>query len=119
MRLLIIGSLDGQIGTASKIAMSRGAKVAHVPDIEAALNALRAGQGADLVMMDVSHSVGDFVSSLVTERISIPVVACGIGTDAETAVRAIKAGAKEYIPFLRSRNSSQRSSKLSPRKARR
>ena len=99
MRLLIIGSLDGQIGTASKIAMSRGAKVAHVPDIEAALNALRAGQGADLVMMDVSHSVGDFVSSLVTERISIPVVACGIGTDAETAVRAIKAGAKEYIPL--------------------
>ena len=99
MRLLIIGSLDGQIGTASKIAMSRGAKVAHVPDIEAALNALRAGQGADLVMMDVSQSVGDFVSSLVTERISIPVVACGIGTDAETAVRAIKAGAKEYIPL--------------------
>ena len=99
MRLLIIGSLDGQIGTASKIAMSRGAKVAHVPDIESALNALRAGQGADLVMMDVSHSVGDLVSSLVTERISIPVVACGIGTDADTAVRAIKAGAKEYIPL--------------------
>ena len=99
MRLLIIGSLDGQIGTASKIAMSRGAKVAHVPDIDAALTALRAGQGADLVMMDVRHSVGDFVRSLVTERISIPVVACGIGTDAETAVRAIKDGAKEYIPL--------------------
>jgi hypothetical protein len=25
----------------------RGAKVAHVPDIESAMNALRAGQGAD------------------------------------------------------------------------
>jgi DNA-binding NtrC family response regulator len=30
---------------------------------------------------------------------SIPVVACGIGTDAGAAVRAIKAGAKEYIPL--------------------
>lgn len=97
MRLLIIGSLDGQIGTASKIAMSRGAKVAHVPDTQAALNALRAGQGADLVMMDVNLSVSEFIGSLSTERINLPVVACGIGTDA--AVRAIKAGAKEYIPL--------------------
>ena len=41
MRLMIIGSLDGQIGAASKIAMQRGAKVAHVPDLEAGLTALR------------------------------------------------------------------------------
>ena len=39
------------------------------------------------------------VDSLKQERISVPVVACGIGTDAEAAVRAIKAGAKEYIPL--------------------
>ena len=37
MRLLIIGSLSGQIGAASKIAMARGAKVGHAADIEAAL----------------------------------------------------------------------------------
>jgi two-component system response regulator FlrC len=99
MRLLIIGSLDGQIGTASKIALSRGAKVAHVPDTEGALNALRGGQGADLVMMDVGLDIGTFIESLDSERISLPVVACGIGTDAGAAVRAIKAGAKEYIPL--------------------
>ena len=29
----------------------------------------------------------------------MPVVACGIGTDAAAAVRAIRAGAKEYIPL--------------------
>ncbi len=99
MRLMIIGSLDGQIGAASKIAMSRGAKVAHVPDLEAGMTALRAGQGADLVMMDATMDVGGFISNLETERISIPVVACGIGTDASIAVSAIKAGAKEYIPL--------------------
>ena len=99
MRLMIIGSLDGQIGAASKIAMQRGAKVAHVPDLEAGLTALRSGQGADLVMMDATLDVGGFIRSLEQERISIPVVACGVGTDASIAVSAIKAGAKEYIPL--------------------
>ena len=34
MRLLIIGSLGGQIGAATKIAMDKGAKVAHANSIE-------------------------------------------------------------------------------------
>jgi len=99
MRLLIIGALEGQVGAASKIAMSRGAKVAHVPDIEAALTALRAGQGADLVMVDVALDIKAFVDSLASERFGTTVVACGVGTDADSAVSAIRAGAKEYVPL--------------------
>ena len=99
MRLLIIGSLNGQIGAASKIAMSRGAKVAHSDDIDAALNALRNGQGADLAMIDVALDIRRLVDSLASERISLPVVACGVGTDAKAAVAAIRAGAKEYLPL--------------------
>ena len=99
MRLLIIGALSGQIGAASKIAMSRGAKVAHVPDIDTALTALRAGQSADLVMIDVGLDIRAFVQSLQLERFSATVVACGVGTDADAAVDAIRAGAKEYVPL--------------------
>ena len=99
MRLLIIGPLEGYISTAGKIALARGATVAHVDDIERGLAALRAGQGADLIMMDIKLDVGRLVESLKQERFAIPVVACGIGTDADAAVRAIKAGAKEYIPL--------------------
>lgn len=99
MRLLIVGSLDGHIAAAGKIALSRGAKVAHVNDVEQAMNALRNGQGAELIMFDVSLDISQMIDSLKRERISIPVVACGIGTSAEIAVRAIKAGAKEYIPL--------------------
>ncbi|HYC13839.1 MAG TPA: sigma-54 dependent transcriptional regulator [Stellaceae bacterium] len=99
MRLLIIGPLEGYISAAGKIALSRGATVAHADDIERGLNALRSGQGADLVMLDVKLDVGRLVESLKQERINVPVVACGIGTDAEAAVRAIKCGAKEYIPL--------------------
>ncbi|HEX3500262.1 MAG TPA: sigma-54 dependent transcriptional regulator, partial [Stellaceae bacterium] len=99
MRLLLLGSLEGYISLAGKIALARGAKVTHVDDIERALVALRSGNGADLIMMDVKLDIRRMVDSLKQERISVPIVACGIGTDAEAAVRAIKSGAKEYIPL--------------------
>jgi len=76
MRLLIIGTLSGQVSTAAKIAIARGAKVSQADDVARGLEALRGN-----------------------ERIHIPVVACGIGADSAAAVRAIKAGAKEYIPL--------------------
>ncbi len=99
MRLLIIGPLSGQIGAASQIALSRGAKVAHVDDIDGALNTLRSGKGADLVMADVRLDIGKLIERLASERISVPVVGCGLGNDSDGAVRAIRAGAKEYIPL--------------------
>ena len=34
MRLLILGPLDGHFSTAGKIALTRGAKVAHADDID-------------------------------------------------------------------------------------
>ncbi len=99
MRLMIVGSLNGQISTAGKIAISRGAKVTHTEDAEQALGALRSGRGADLIMIDVKQDIAGFIVQLKEERFVVPVVACGINTDAATAVRAIKAGAKEYIPL--------------------
>ena len=98
MRLLIIGRLNGELITASRIAMSRGAAVTQADGIEQGLNALRA-KGADLVMVDVSLPVRVLVTALADERIRTPVVACGTGTDANAAVAAIRAGAKEYIPL--------------------
>jgi DNA-binding NtrC family response regulator len=99
MRLLIIGSLGGQIGAASQIAISRGATVAHCGDTAAALASLRAGNGADMIMVDVRHDIRGLVEALAAERFCVPVVGCGIGNDASEAVRAIKAGAKEFIPL--------------------
>ncbi len=99
MRLMIVGSLSGQISTAGKIAIARGAKVTHTEDAEQALGALRSGRGADLIMIDVKLDIAGLIAALKEERFAVPVVACGIGTDAATAVKAIKAGAKEYIPL--------------------
>ncbi|HWA30110.1 MAG TPA: sigma-54 dependent transcriptional regulator [Rhizomicrobium sp.] len=99
MRLLIVGSLQGQIGAATKIAMDRGAKVTHANDIDQGLASLRGGSGADLVFCDVGYDIGSLVRQMAAERICTPVVACGIGTDARRAVDAIRAGAKEYLPL--------------------
>src|ERR1043165_6335062 len=99
MRLLIVGSLNGQIGAATKIAMDKGAKVTHAASIEQALGILRGGNGADLVFGDVMLEIGALVRGLAAERICTPVVACGIGTDTRRAVDAIRAGAKEYLPL--------------------
>ena len=98
MRLLIIGAMDGQIGAASQIAMGRGAKVSLAEDVDQALDFVR-GQGADLVMIDVRRDVQRLIENFEVERIVVPVIACGIASDASAAVRAIKAGAKEYIPL--------------------
>ncbi len=99
MRLLIIGSLGGQIGAASKIAVARGAKVSQADTIEAALTVMRSGQGVDVVLIDVNMDIDGLMASLAAERLNFPVIACGIETDPKAAVSAIKAGAKEYLPL--------------------
>ncbi len=99
MRLLIVGTLGGQLTTASKIAMQGGAQVTHADDIEGALRVLRSGRGADLLMVEVHLDIAGLIQKLQNERVHVPVVACGVETDAQAAVSAIRAGAKEYIPL--------------------
>src|SRR3954471_16394024 len=99
MRLLVVGKLNGQLSTAVKMAMSAGAKVSHVETIEAATHALRSGQGADLLMVDYELDIAALIAANEAERIRVPVVACGIGGDPALAEKAIRAGAKEFIPL--------------------
>lgn len=99
MRLMIIGQLEGYISQAGKIALQKGAKVIHCEDTEQAIGALLNGKGADLAMVDVKQKIREFIDRLALERIHMPVIACGIGTDARAAVKAIEQGAKEYVPL--------------------
>ena len=99
MRLLIVGTLKGQLTTATMIAMDKGAAVTHAENSEQAMSVLRSGKGADLLMVDVAIDIRDLVMRLEAEHIHVPIVACGTQTDARAAVAAIHAGAKEYIPL--------------------
>ncbi len=97
MRVLIIGSLSGELGQAGRIAIARGAKLEQADDAAAALSHLRTDARIDLVLCDVVHDVGAVVRALAAERIAVPVVACGTGDDPDAAVAAIRAGAREFL----------------------
>lgn len=99
MRILIVGPLNGQISAATRIAMSRGAKVAHVDTVEAATAAMLSGRSADLLLVDASLDIARLIAANEAEHISTPVVACGIAISPDVAARAIRSGAREFIPL--------------------
>jgi len=99
MRVLIIGSLAGDLGQAGRLAMARGARLDHADTREAALARLRGDARVDVVLCDVAVGVGAVVRALAAERIAVPVVACGTGRDPDDAVRAIRDGACEFLPL--------------------
>lgn len=99
MRLLIIGHQSSELSTAAQMALRTGAKVSLVASVEQAMAAIRKGDGADLVMIDMHFDIKRLITMLTTERFALPVVACGIAADADAAVAAIKAGAKEFVPL--------------------
>ena len=99
MRVLLIGSLSGELGHAARIAIARGAKLDQVDELDGAIARLRADARVDLVLCDVRYDVGTLVRSLAAERIAVAVVACGTDTDAAAAVRAIRDGAREFLPL--------------------
>lgn len=99
MKILIVGTLNGQVGAASQIAVRRGAKVIHTDTTTDGLNTLRQGKGVDLVLVDIQLDIEAFMTSIAAEHINTPVVACGVATDTQAAVRAIRAGAQEYLPL--------------------
>ena len=97
-RLLIIGTLEGELGQAGRLAHARGARLLQADGTMAALEVLRS-QGADLVFCDIAHDVAWLVQTLLEERIATPVIACGRTHDAEAALRAIRAGARDFLPL--------------------
>jgi len=99
MRVFIVGSLAGELGQAARHALARGAAIEQADDPASALVRLRADARVDLVLCDVAFDIGAFVQALAQERIATPIIACGVGTDPATAARAIREGAREFLPL--------------------
>jgi DNA-binding NtrC family response regulator len=99
MQVLIIGSLAAELGQAARIAIARGARLDQADGIEPALIRLRADARVDLVLCDIRYDIAALIRAMFAERILVPVIACGVGDDADAAVRAIAAGAREFLPL--------------------
>jgi DNA-binding NtrC family response regulator len=50
-------------------------------------------------LVDVAFDIEDLARKLDEERFVVPIIAYGIDTDARTAVRAVRAGATEFLPL--------------------
>lgn len=99
MRIFLIGSLSGELGKAARIAIARGAKLEQADGLDPALARLRVDARVNLVLCDVMHDVAVLVRTLAAERIAVPVVACGTDGDPARAARAIRDGAREFLPL--------------------
>jgi DNA-binding NtrC family response regulator len=99
MRVLIIGSLAGPLGAAARIAVTRGAKLDQCETVDLALIKIRGAARVDVVLCDVTQDLAGLVRALSTERMSVPVVACGVNVSAHSAAQAIRDGACEFLPL--------------------
>jgi len=99
VKVLIIGSLAGDLGQAAQIAIAKGVKLEQADNTDQALSRLRADARLDLVLCDLAHDVGAVVRALAAERMAVPVVACGTNDDPDAAVQAIRDGAREFLPL--------------------
>jgi hypothetical protein len=71
MRVMIIGSLAGELGKAARIAIAHGAKLDQADDADTALARLRSDGRFDLVLCELTHNVGAVVRALAAERMTM------------------------------------------------
>lgn len=98
VHLLLVGAPNEAFQLAAGMARDAGAHVALAESASAAHAMLR-DDGGDLVMIDIDQDVATFIVQLRSERIAVPVLACGIDASADRAVAAIRAGARDYVPL--------------------
>lgn len=99
MRVLIVGRSQPEVTAAAAMAAERGATVRHLASLDAALHQLRAGQSADMLLIEATDEIGAALAALHRERIHLPVVAFGIACSPRQAAAAIMAGAREFLPL--------------------
>lgn len=98
MHVLIVGSLGGPLGQAASLARGRGAQVDQTDSVSTALGCARR-TAYDLILCDVACGVLGLVQALATERVNIAVVACSAVVTAEIATKAVRDGAREFLPL--------------------
>jgi DNA-binding NtrC family response regulator len=96
--MLLVGAPGSEFRIAAAMARESGAHVALADCATMALQMLR-DEGGDLVMIDITEDIPGFIGQLRSERIAVPVLACGIDASADRAVAAIRAGARDYVPL--------------------
>lgn len=99
MRVVVIGAENGQIAKAAVEAAASGSHVRCFAEFGQAIAAIGRGEGADILLMDVSSPIADAIHELSIARIYLPVIAYGRDCPAPAAAAAIRAGARDFLPL--------------------
>ena len=100
MNILVVGELSGYLTKVAHLFMDKGGHLNQVSTLDDAITSIRSGQSADITLVDVNQDIGSFIAKLKKEHLRTTVVGTGIGgTKKEKILKAIDAGAKEYIPL--------------------
>lgn len=97
MRLLVVGSLAGELGAVAQVAIGLGARISQADGTTATIARLRS-EPADAALCHTGFALDDLSHALVGAGILIPVIACGRG-GSEQAARSIQAGARCFLPL--------------------
>lgn len=95
MRLVTVGDPTTRLAAAARIAMARGAAVAHAAGAEQVLRLVRA-EGADLIMVDAAVPLRQLTERLDAAHIGTPLCVCGTGPDTAPCGPA---GARDHFPL--------------------
>ncbi len=99
MDVLLVGQSRAEVTCACSMAAAKGASIRRLDSLGEALAILRSGISTDLLLVDVTFDIEGLTRKLDEERVAVPIIAYGIDTDARTAVRAVRAGATEFLPL--------------------
>ena len=99
MRVLVLGRNLPELDLATRRAAADGAEIRYAASLDIALDQLRSGCGADLLLVDVQDDIAGILATLEAERFHLPLIAYGIAAEPRAAVAAIRAGAREFLPL--------------------
>jgi two-component system response regulator FlrC len=98
-RLLLIGSLSGELAQAGLLAKRAGASILQADTPGAALAILRADGKIGMILCDIALDVAGLTRSLAAERIVARVIAAGAFITPPQAAQAIRDGADDVLPL--------------------
>ncbi len=99
MKILVIDTENVRLSDSDWQLALGSVDINYVDTVKKALTTLRISQSAELIMINADANIKKFINELSDLGSSIPVVAYGVNTDARTAVSAIRAGAREFLPL--------------------
>jgi len=99
MKVLVVGLKGMLAANAEWKKATSSVELSYVETSDNALLHLRSDRSVDLIMVDVDHEIDELIRELNDEGVLAPVIAYGVNTDARTAVRAIRSGAREFLPL--------------------